>query len=243
MNTQTARHLGGLAQLTAFARAQAFNDADHTSPAQFIADQLLRRCADLADDFIFLVERGHDLNASILQRSISERVFLLRYLRDKDQFMEFQHYSMAQEYRSLQRFTSQPQLGPDSKSTAQNRMKEIRDEMQGEPDKPASYWKYPKSKETITDAAEGHHNAPLLHINTYEMPSSAVHARHNDHEPTGIPRPAITRNAASQMAALTITALQIADQQETIRDLYFLIARIFPEHTDVPSTQGQPPTS
>ena len=99
MTPQTARHLDGLAEITDFAKQHAFNDADELTLQEFIADQILHRCTQLAEDCSFLIQNGHDLSAAILQRAVEERVALLGYLNKHNQFREFQNFSMAQEYQ------------------------------------------------------------------------------------------------------------------------------------------------
>ena len=188
MTPQTARHLDDLAEITQFARHLAFNDADELTPGEFIAGQFLRRCTQLAEDCSFLIQNGHHLNAAILQRAAEERVALLGYLNQHNQFKEFQDFSMAQEYNNLQHITSEPGTGHPARQAAELRKKEIRHSMGGEPGKPESYWRKPKQREALKSISEWHPNTNLVHIANYEIPSSAVHVRYNDMEPTRFPR-------------------------------------------------------
>ena len=229
MNQQTAGLLNNLSEITAFARLHAFNQADELTPAEFIADQFLRRCTELAEDFSSLVRNDHDLNAAILKRAIAERLAILGYIRHHNQFNEFQRYSMAREYQTLQHITSDTQTGHGTRRAAEQRKAEIRHSMGGEPGKPANYWKCPTHREALQTTAQGHPNANLIHITSYEIPSSAVHIRHNDIEPTGIPPQVLAAQATSHMTALTILALLIAGNQEALLKLQPLTTRLFPE--------------
>ncbi len=229
MNQQTTDLLHNLSEITEFARHHAFNHADELTPAEFIADQFLRRCTELAEDFSSLIRHGHDLNAAILQRAIAERLAILRYIHDHNQFKEFQQYSMAREYQALQHITSATHTGYDSRQAAEHRKAQIRYSMGGEPGKPADYWKRPTHREALRSASQGHPNANLIHITSYEIPSSAVHIRHNDVEPTGVLPQVVAAQATSHMAALTILALLVAGNEDALLKLQPLTARLFPE--------------
>ena len=229
MNQQTADLLHNLSQITEFAKQHAFNDADELTPAEFIADQFLRRCTQLAEDFSTLIQNGHNLNAAVLQRAISERLAILGYIHHHNQFREFQNYSMAHEYQALQHITSEAQTGYDARQAADHRKDEIRRSMGVEPSKPANYWKRPTHQEALRSTSQGHPNANLIHITSYEIPSSAVHIRHNDAEPTGIPTQVATAQATSHMAALTILALLISGNEDALLKLQPLTTRLFPK--------------
>ena len=185
MNQQTEGLLKNLSKITEFAKQHAFNDAYELTPAEFVSDQFLRRCTHLAEDFSRLIRNGHDLNAAILQRAISERIAILGYLREHNQFKEFQDYSMAREYQALQHITSDEQTGHSARQAAEQRKAEIRRSMGGEPGKSADYWKRPTHRAALQSTSQCHPKANLIHITSYGIPSSAVHIRHNDAEPTG----------------------------------------------------------
>ena len=229
MNQQTKGLLINLSDLTESAKQHAFNDAYELTPAEFVADQFLRRCTQLAEDFSRLIHNGHDLNAAILQRAISERLAILAYLREHNQFKEFQDYSMAREYQALQHVTSDEQTGHNARQAAEQLKVEIRRSMGGEPGKPADYWKRPTHRTALQSTSQGHPNANLIHITSYEIPSSAVHIRHNDAEPTGIPLQVVVAQTTSHMAALTILALLIAGNEDALLKLQPLTTRLFPE--------------
>ena len=232
MNQQTAHELDNLSEIIRFVKHRAFNHAGEMTPAEFIADQFLRRCTELAEDFSSLIRSGHDLNAAILLRAIAERTAVLAYLHDHNQFKEFQDYSMAHEYQTLQHITSDTKTGHDSRQAAEHRKAEIRRSMGGEPGKPDNYWKQPKHREALQSISQGHPNANLIHITSYEIPSSAIHIRHNDVEPTGIHPQFVAARATSDMAAISILALVIANNEDALPKFNSLITRLFPTPTD-----------
>ena len=233
MNQQVAQHLDNLAEITRFASRYAFNSADELTPEQFIADQFLRRCTELAEDSSSLIRNGHDLSAAILQRAAEERVAILGYLNEHNQFKEFQDFSMAQEYQTLQHITSEPRTGQVTRQAAERRKAEIRHSMGGEPGKPANYWKRPTHREALQSISQGHPNTNLVHIANYEIPSSAAHIRHNDNEPTGIPAQAMAAQVTSNAAAITILALLIAGNEDALLKFKPLLTRLFPDHADI----------
>ena len=228
MDQQIADLLNKLSEITEFARQHAFNHADGLTPAEFVADQFLRRCTGLAEDFSSLIRNGHDLNAAILQRAITERVAILEYVHHHNEFKEFQNYSMAREYQVLQHITSDTQIDHHSRQVAEERKAEIRCSMRAEPGKPADYWKRPTHREALQSTSQGHPNTSLMHIMSYEIPSSATHIRHNDDDTTGISPRLVAAQATSHMAALTILALLIADNEDALLKLSPLFTRLFP---------------
>ena len=232
MNQQTADQLNILAEITEFAKHYAFSDSEELTPAEFIADQFLRRVIELAEDLSHIISNGHHLNATILQRAISERLAILGYLRQHNQFEEFQNYSMANEYLTLQHITSEIRIGSDTRKHAEIRKTEIRRSMNGEPDKPKKYWRRPHYRDALQDVVENHPNANMTRIIGYEIPSSAIHYRHNDMEPTGISTQVIVSQAAHNTAAIMLLTLVIAEKEDSLLKLEPLIRKLFPEDTE-----------
>ena len=228
MNQQVEQYLDNLAEITRFARQYAFNDADELTPEQFIADQFLRRSTELAEDISTLIRSGHDLSAAILERAAEERVVILQYLKDHNEFKEFQDYSMAQEYQTLQHITSEPRTPDATRQAVERRKAEIRLCMSGEPGRPAGYWKRPTHREALQSGAQGHPNTNLIQIASHEIPSLAVHVRHNDAEPSGVPTEAIAARAVSHAAAIILLALIIADNEGVLIKFKPLLARMSP---------------
>lgn len=231
MNQQTADQLNKLAAITEFAKHYAFSDSEELTPAEFIADQFLRRAIELAEDLSHITHNEHHLNATILQRAISERLAILGYLRRHNQFEEFQNYSMANEYLTLQHITSEIGIGNDTREHAEIRKTEIRRSMNGEPDKPKKYWRKPTYREALQGAGEDHPNTNMTRIIGYEIPSSAIHYRHNDMEPTGIPTQVVVGQAAHHTAAITLLTLLIEEKEDSLLKLKPLITKLFPEDT------------
>ena len=233
MNPQTARHLDELAQIMGFAKQYAFNNADELTPDEFIADQILRRSIQLAEGCYFLIQSGHDLSAAILQRALEERVSLLGYLNQHNQFKEFQDFSMAQECRILQHITSEPGTGQTARQAVEHRKAVIRHSIGEEPTKPQKYWTKPNQREALKSISEGHPYTNIVHIANYEIPSSAVHVRHNDMEPTQVPPQAMAAQIKSHVAATTVLALQIAGNEEALTRFMSLIARFLQDQADI----------
>lgn len=229
MDRQTEDILRDLYEITEFTKQHAFNDTDQLTPAGYIADQFLRRSTQLAEDFALLVHAGHELNAAILLRVISERLNILAYLHEHDQFKAFQDYSMAWEYQTLQHMTSDEQTTGYARQAAEERKAEIRRSMRGEPSKPADYWTTPSNREALKSVSEGHPNSNLAHIINYEIPSSAVHPRHNDAEPTRLSTQTVIDRATAEVTALTLLALKIEGNGAALQKLVRLTERLFPE--------------
>ena len=229
MNKQIAGQLKHLSELTEFAKQHAFNNADEMTAKDFIADQFLRRSTEMADDFALLIDKGHELNASIIRRAMVERLTILEYLEIKNEFKEFEQHSMASEYQALQHITSEPRMGEDSRHKAEHRKKEIRQQMGGEPRKPGTYWHSPKNREALEAISHGHPNTNVTQITSYQIPSSAIHVRHNDAEPTGILIEPMVKQVTSHMAAIIMKALLIAENMDGLGKLKPLITRLYPE--------------
>lgn len=87
----------------------------------------------------------------------------------------------------------------------------------------------PSQRDATQRTSEGHPNAGLAHIVGDENPSSAVHIRYNDADPTGLITQFMVARAAGNMAGLTILALRIASNEEALAKMQPLIARLFPE--------------
>ena len=229
MNEETTLYLQYLITVTEFAKNHADNEPNELTTDKFIAAQFLRRAIKLAEDFTHLMKEDHELSAAMLQRAITERVKILGYLHEKDQFKQFQDYSLATEYLTLQHITSEANMPRQTKQAAQQRKKAIRLAMGGEPQKPETYWTKPRGKQ----AWGGNHNATPTHLISQEIPSSAVHPRHNDDEPTGIYPEIMTMQAALHMAAITLLSLVIANNESALIQFQPLIENLFPEDTEI----------
>lgn len=227
------KYLFDLAGIIHFAKNYAFNQACELTPAEYIADQFLRRSIDLAEEFESIVEKGHYLNASILQRAISERAAILRYLHEHDQFDEFQKYSMACEYQTLQHVTSDKQIPHVFRQSVEQRKAQIRQEMGHEPSNPRKYWKAPTYRESLYGDEKGRPNETFAHVSSYEIPSSSLHVRHNDAEPTGLAPELMVYQVTSFLSALTSTALRIAGNEDTLHELGSFLAKIRPDSVTI----------
>ena len=222
-------HLDILQEITSFAESHALNDNDELTPAQFTADQFLRRCITLSKDFTMIMRLGHEPNAAILLRAITERALILKYIRHHDQFLAFQKYSFAREYENLQRVTSDPNIEAGSRQMCEQRKQEIRARMGGEPNKPSTYWQKPTIKRAMANAIKAHTVTNLFFVTAYDFPSSSIHVRHNDAEPTGVMPESTAILAAVTMGALISSSLQIADNQITSTQFDLLFDDLLPE--------------
>ena len=140
--------------------------------------QFIARGTVCLDSIWLLWQEGNYEDCWILHRALTDRLFHLMHLADRDEFAEFEAWSFQQQWRQRSRILNNSalaaKLSPERLANARELQREQQARFQSEP---KSTWRRPRAEDVAERA-----DLDFVYAISYSAPSMEVHPMANDGE-------------------------------------------------------------